>query len=543
MPRSCHGCPSYVNANDYATQVKLYGRAVGVAMCGRLTIPLETLNSDASNISHIRADAASQCNYWGEQWDGKRAPAAVNTVFDVPLTPPPQQRDKAAPISCTGCTKLIRAEQMVRTHGIPFDVCSEFGDPVIGSIANRAVQCQVGERGFESRVDATALKLAKYLDGAVTVINLDGTMDMTNAPPTDHPRDWPTDAPVTPEDETFGIASWRKVTDPEDDDRYILLPVFNPDFFTEVERSKIPQPGDDEHPELYRDHQGLAYKMGALWLSLNETPALSGPAGVGKSEAYRYMAYLMQMPFERISITNSTELDDLAGRWILEKDADTGTNITVFQYGRLPKSWSKPCVVCLDEPNTGPPDVWQFIRPLTDNSKQMVIDMNKGERIDRHKHCFLGMAMNPAWDIRNVGAHEISDADGSRLMHIAVPPPSEPLEREILQHRCAVDGYQLPGNILDSIMKIAKELRDLAAQDDSLSISFGTRMTIKVARASKHFSLKTCFRMACADLVEPQEAERILAIVTSHEPKKLIKPPQYSPGGLVTTPRRHARRP
>lgn len=222
------------------------------------------------------------------------------------------------------------------------------------------------------------------------------------------------------------------------------------------------------------------------------------------TEFFRYMAWLMGLPFERVSITASSELDDLAGstHYTPEKG-------TFFEMGRIPRAWGKPCIQVIDEPNVGSPAVWQFIRPMTDNAKQLVLDMNEGQVVDRHKHSYLGMAMNPAWDFRNVGAEVISDADGSRLMHIFVEFPDEKIEREILRKRCELDGFKISPDQLNKIMAIAADLRALS-KEGALPITWGIRPQIKVARALAWFSYAEAYRLAAADYLEPEAQEVIL---------------------------------
>jgi hypothetical protein len=114
------------------------------------------------------------------------------------------------------------------------------------------------------------------------------------------PSLYETDRPVTQEQKDKGIRAWRKVVDPATEN-FTFLPIYRPDYFSDVERAKIPRTGDDEHPEDYIDHGFYVYKVSVLWMELDETPGLWGQAGTGKTEFFRHMAWLMQMPFVRIS--------------------------------------------------------------------------------------------------------------------------------------------------------------------------------------------------------------------------------------------------
>ena len=318
----------------------------------------------------------------------------------------------------------------------------------------------------------------------------------------------PTDA-----EKQRGIVGFHRVRS-DDGKRYVDLPVFDPDHFTPVERAKIPVAGDDAGPELFHDYANLSYRIAAAW-ALGETPALTGAPGLGKSQAAYYLAWKMQLPLERVSITSASQLDDLAGYTELVRSAEG--NATEFVHGRIPQAWSKPCVLLLDEPNAGPPEVWQFLRPLTDAAKQLVLDVNHGERIARDEHSYLMMAMNPAWDYRNTGVTPLSDADGRRLVHITVTPPDAAVEREIIVSHLAADGQKLTDTRVDVLVAIGQELRSLAdggpGSTGALQITWGLAQQVKVAKLLAYFEFAEAFRLAGADNLEPEQRDLILGVV------------------------------
>lgn len=322
-------------------------------------------------------------------------------------------------------------------------------------------------------------------------------------------------APVKPEPEPEaepepdlppGAIGW--VEFPNDDQtRTVRLPRFDPQFFDADEQAKIPVAGCEGAPDLYVDHANLAYRIAVAWV-LGETPALQGPAGVGKTAVLQYMAYRLGLPFERVSITSSSSVDDLAGYMELHGRE------TVFELGRIPKAWAKPCVMVIDEPNAGPPEVWQFIRPMTDSAKQLVLDSNHGQVIDRHAHSHLGMAMNPAWDHRNTGVASLADADGSRLLHIFVGYPDQAQEREIIVDHCKAAGVKVDPRELDAIMRISSTLRTLS-QAGTLQVSWGIRQQVKVAKLLEYVPFAEAYRMAAADSLEPEQQKLIIDEVNS----------------------------
>ncbi|URG17459.1 AAA ATPase [Rhodococcus phage Mbo2] len=541
VAKNCHDCPALVPHQDHSAQRRLFGGVTGLAMCGQLGIPLSTRHSTGEQIESIMKEAPKICGRFGRDWSGELDdipdPADRDALMFRFAIPFQGYLEKAKPLdinnpddfkppaaACPGCKNYIAPGVLQRAIGIPLGGCAAKGSLIAtGTATRRATGCEYNVQDDRAGhlVDMSKMWLTQHLNGHVTIIDSEGDAvvpDTLEAPA--EPTEIESDKEVTDADRAKGVRAWVKLTDPEDAERFVFMPVFDPDFFTPEERAKIPQTGDDEHPELYQDHLGLLYKAVVIWIRMNETPALNGVAGTGKTDFFRYVAWRMQLPFERVSITDSTELDELAGKMLFEQ------NETTFQYGRIPNAWGKPCVVVIDEPNVGSPAVWQFLRPLTDNSKQLVLDQNKGERIDRNEFCFMGMAFNPSWDVRNVGTHEISDADGRRLMHIAVPTPTKEIEKQILTRRCLADGYKITPATLKLIMGVSEDLRALA-KNDTIPIQWGTAQNIKVARSTQWFSIKDCYRLAAADLLEPAACEQIMDAVNNHVSGKTKK--QNSP--------------
>lgn len=507
LPKSCATCPSLVQAED---TVKVFKKSIGASMCGRYGHVLGKPGIKPAQASKLLNLFAEKCPSHGEE----RPPVPVELKLGVALPDPDTigqpVRDQELVKTCVSCKNFVRDDVVADEMGWAAGLCAAKGKLILPHRQSyEARDCDVRNFGPPRR-STQGITLLPEFDDAFNLA-YDPVREFVKAQKAGvvDPTEYDTDKPVTADEDAAGIRAWRKITD-RDTGNVVHLPIYKREAFREDQQAKIPNTADDERPGDYIDHNKAIYKIAVLWTELDETPALWGQAGVGKTELFRHMAWLMQLPFERISITASTELDDLAGKMHFSKEKGT-----YFEYGRLPAAWSSACVICLDEPNVGPPDVWQFIRPLTDNSKQLVMDMNGGERIARHTDCYMGMAMNPAWDPKNVGTAQIGDADGSRLMHISMDLPPAALEREILRTRVSHDGWEIDNNRLDTIMAIAAEIRALCDQG-TLPISWGVRPQIKVARATRWFDMVTAYRMGSADYLEPEAQDALLDIVRAH---------------------------
>ncbi len=506
--QSCFTCPSLMT--DQREIVQFFGKSVGTPMCARFGRPIGTITTTPDQQQKIARSIGKNCWAYGAVKPDSVRWAEVKLAVTMPdpdtIGQPKVSQELVQ--SCVGCGNFVREETVARDLGWTAGLCAAKGRLLLSNrYTYEARNCE----------DRTFGRVRDTVNNLVMLPEYDDAFAGSNDPVKEHfrtkrnfvdPVDYVSDKDVTDEESSHGIRAWRKLVD-HDTGNEVHLPIYDIEFFSPEEQAKIPRTGDNEHPEDYVDHGHLTYKVAVLWTELDETPGMWGQPGTGKTEFYRYMAWLMCLPFERLSITNSSELDDLAGKMHFEN------NETVFKYGRLPQAWTKPSVIVIDEPNAGPPDVWQFIRPLTDNSKQLVLDMNEGERMARHDDAYLGMAMNPAWDMRNVGTTQIADADANRLMHLYVELPPPELEREIIKTATAHDGWEISREQLDAIMGIAVDIRALC-EDDTLPISWAIRPQIKVARALKWFDYMSAYRMASADYLEPQAQQELLDCVRAH---------------------------
>lgn len=511
MP-SCADCPSFLTED---TVISKFRKNFGGAACAKYGHVLSRPgNTDAQN-SAAQVKYAEGCDSFGAPrpalpLEMRFLVATPDMVIRKPADDP-LKRDACN--TCASCIKYVREDAVIAEMGWGAGICAARGKLILTNRQSKeAENCEYREFGPVRSTTAGINLFGEFDDGtsgsspsAAPI----ATFIARSVEAIPDPQLYESDKDVSDEEQLAGIRAWRKVTDPDNAARFTHLPIYRTDFFTEDEQKKIPKVGDEEHPEMYVDHFGGVYLCAVAWNELDETPVAWGEAGVGKTELFRHLAFLMGLPFERISITAGTELDELIGK-MLFLDGETR-----FSYGRLPLAWTKPCVLCLDEPNTGAVEIWQRIRPLTDNSKQMVVEENAHEHLDRNDDCYLGLAMNPAWDPKNIGALPIADADVNRLFHVYISLPDESIEKQIIAARVRLDGWELSAGQMRMLMKIAADLR-AHADEDTLPITWGIRPQIKVARALAWFEPLVAYRRAVGDYLEPQALEVLKDAVKSH---------------------------
>lgn len=508
-PKSCVTCPSFLQADQVPDK---FNRSIGSPVCGRYGTVLGRPGFSQAQETAIQTQIGTACPKHGEPM-----PSQPDYQMYVML-PIPELRDPAnindsmknACTSCAMCSNLVSEATVVSETGWSAGLCSAKGKLILSNRQSREAQdCDFRQFGTP-RTTTGGLHFSPEYSDTFNSSVVTPTQVLAEAASMVEPSEYPTDREVSEGDTTAGIRAWRQVFDPEGTGKSVFFPVYDASFFDDDQRQLIPKTGSDEHPELYIDHFGGLYGLGVAWMELDETPVFWGVAGVGKTELLRYASWIMQLPFHRLSITATSEVDDVIGKY--EYDPVKGT---WFRLGRLPVAWTQPGVLCIDEPNTGPPEIWQRIRPLTDNSKQMVLDEWDARILDRHSDCYMGMAMNPAWDVRNLGALEVADADANRLFHTFIDMPPEEVEKEIIQARVKLDGWELSPAQLKSLMDVARDLRKLS-DDERLPVTWAIRPQIKVARALRWFSPTTAYRRAAGDYLDPEAQQILLDQVRAH---------------------------
>lgn len=506
MAKSCKDCPSYLPPNS-----TFFNKSVGVPTCARFGKVLGRIQSKQGELDQIALHFAKECSGFGEPRPGVVDWSVAKFQVTLPdpdiIGVPPVSQELVQ--SCRACSNFVREDVVAGELGWTVGLCAAKGKLLFPArFSFEARNCESRSFGTVRESTTNLMLLPEYEDNFVGSADPVRTLLKQQANFVD-PTEYETDKPVSAAD-AERVRAWRAIMDVTTGNT-VYLPIFRPDIFTPEQLRKIPKTGDDEHPEDYVDHMDLVYTVAAIWSELDGTPALWGTAGTGKTELLRHMAWLMQAPFERFQLTGSSELDDLVGK--MHYTEGVGTH---FEKGRIIKAWESICVLDLDEPNLAPPDVVEYLRPMTDDSKEIVLDQSKGEVSERDQDCYVGLAMNPAWDPLNIGANPLGDADQNRLMHLFLELPPEGIEKEILRKACKRDGWEVPQETIDMVMGIAADLRALV-DDGSLPISWALRPQIKVIRALRWFDPVRAYKLAVADYLEPGEQRtHVLNVVKTY---------------------------
>ena len=116
--------------------------------------------------------------------------------------------------------------------------------------------------------------------------------------------------------------------------------------------------------------------------------ALIGPSGTGKTHIVYLVAELAGLPMWEINCGLATSVFDLFGRYI-------GLGKENWIDGLITNWCRKGGILYLDEVNMMKQDVATKLNPLLDQRGHMVLTEKDSEIIQRHKHAYLIVSMNP----------------------------------------------------------------------------------------------------------------------------------------------------
>jgi len=289
----------------------------------------------------------------------------------------------------------------------------------------------------------------------------------------------------------------------EADDGKVELPRYDPMSFPESDRVKIPT------ESTFIDHSDLVYRVGVDF-ARGRVPMLWGPAGVGKTQLARHLAFLMRVPFERIPLGETSEREDVTGHYELKGAT------TEWVTSRLARSFTRPGIVCVDEWNAAPPAVLHVARPILDDSAALALDAYDGRILMKHPHCFMVATGNPDWMPQYAGLLPLSEADADRLSHISVGWPELQTEATILlNHLGQHDLDKVPAWQVLCALATWQDLRS-SVDEQGLAITAGTRSLINFVECLQYHPVREAMAKVYQRM-DTQSYSRVEQVLDSHD--------------------------
>jgi hypothetical protein len=499
----------------------------GLPACAATNMLLATHNDKDSPT--IRDAHADQCNAFepGPMAATNLQITAVRIGVNLDAGGASVDPNREKPVSCSSCKFYAAPRTVQKELGWAAGLCTKRGELIQHSaIQTCALACPFGDVGDNQLSTADVMLDPRYRGGLNTVKVGGKGSTVKGFDPLRHiqtdPREWETDRPVTQEDREAAIQAWRRVDDPKGKQSPKFMPVFD---WKELGIDRDPRETYGGHtPHLYEDHAGLlywfAFLYGGTWgdpargdQGLQETLMLLGEAGTGKTEFWCYVAYLMDLPFTRLSIRPDTESMEFFGTGALV-DSESGGQVTTFKPGRFTTAYQRPGVVCIDELTAANDSIMYLIRPVIDGAGQFAIEQ-EAMVFEQDPACFIGVACNPSWNPLYTGTRPLSAADDSRLNKRWVELPDEATERHIITAHCKAVGYDIDVKILDRLFRIAGDLREQYKNHDS-TLPWGIRDQIKVAKLTWGLDMIDAFNTAVLDGMDPDQATMVRGVITAH---------------------------
>ena len=301
------------------------------------------------------------------------------------------------------------------------------------------------------------------------------------------------------------VQAWRVVYTPRG--KVVHLPVFRDDYIGVERLPLIPgrNPNDDFDPERYTDHQNLLAEFALTSYLHDMNLCLIGEPGVGKTEFAKYLGFLMNLPVVILSYNESSDPDNYLGAPGF--DPEKGT---YFKPGPLPINWELPGIGLSDEPNTGCDAIMQSYRSMNDSSRMLRV---YDQLYYRHPYHFHLMAMNPAWDFRNIGTKTMASADTRRLSFFEVAQPDQETSKAIIKR--AVDD--VAPEVLQCIVQVSDELKE-AGRQGTIPDAWSIAQDIKVANLAADYGLTEAYKRAYLFAIDPDQRANALKLIASRIP-------------------------
>lgn len=258
------------------------------------------------------------------------------------------------------------------------------------------------------------------------------------------------------------------------------------------EKEHVPQ-------ESYFYEDPLITKPIIAAINNKDAVLLEGDTGCGKTTVVKHLAAKSKNGFRRVNLNGETSVEDLVGKYKLNKDKEM-----VWIDGVLTECLRKGLWFLCDEVNAALPEVKFVLHSVLDDDRYLVLTQKDGEIVRAHPDFRFFGTMNPSY----AGTHTLNKAFEDRFsikIKCGYPPKKE--EIKIVSVR---SGYEDKSN-LGMMVDVANKCRKLY-EKETISSPFSTRRLIDWAKLVKNFGVLDGFRLAVLNKIPLEEHALVLDV-------------------------------
>ena len=266
--------------------------------------------------------------------------------------------------------------------------------------------------------------------------------------------------------------------------------------------------------DLYHDPDDqLLWFILDSWMTTDQVPFLQGTPGTGKTAAFEYVAWKMQLPLHEFSCNDGMTTENFIGMTGVVND--DGVPVTKFGPQAWAAFWSRPAVILGDEYSLLPTDVMTSLRAFLDG-KSINPEEAPDLTITRHNDAFLGLTGNYFFDEGSHNVSPLADPEKSRVTGYHVEELDEITEKKIVVTACnARNNYEITKGTLKNVFRIAKDIRNATKEAETLPGVFSLRQIVNLAIATQTNTMRqSVHRVFSVDLDADQR--RLLDELVSH---------------------------
>ena len=297
----------------------------------------------------------------------------------------------------------------------------------------------------------------------------------------------------------------------------IVYPVYDREWegFTALEKSKIPHPSK-QMVDLYHDQNDrLLWFVLDSWNTTDQVPFLQGTPGTGKTAAFEYVAWKLQLPLHEFSCNEGMTTENFIGMTGVVNDE--GVPITKFAAQAWAAFWPRPAVILGDEYSLLPTDVMTSLRAFLDGKK-----INPEEApnltIERHNDAFLGLTGNYFFDEGSHNVSPLADPEKSRVKGYHVEELDEATEKMIVVTACnARNDYEITKGTLKNVFRIAQDIRNATRPEvATLPGVFPLRQIVNLAISTQTNTMRQAVHGCFSIDLDPDQRRLLDEIVSQH---------------------------